>query len=253
MKRITSLLFFLLFISSIQLMAQAPKEISSEWKILSNKELMDMKNISMSGLPAYGLNGKLIKSKVAQEMMGSRDYIPQYFSDKAGNVVAFQLKKIPEEQKRMMEAFMASQKALEALIGTDAKNFKTTDMDGNAINLSDLKGSVVAVNFWFIGCKPCIMEMPELNDIVKKFEGENVKFIAVALDSKGSLRAFEEKREFNYNIIPDGRPVAKIYDIQGYPTHCIIDQEGKIQYFKSAYSPQTAHDLESTITRLLKK
>lgn len=159
---------------------------------------------------------------------------------------------MPAEQRKMMDEFMAHQKAQAALIGTDAKNFETTDMDGNSLNLSEMKGSIVAVNFWFIGCKPCIMEMPELNEIVKKFDGKNVKFIAVALDSKGSLRAFQEEREFNYNIVPNGRSVSKIYDIQGYPTHCIIDQEGKIQYFKSAYSPKTAHELESTIARLLK-
>lgn len=253
MKKFTPLLYLIIFISSAQLMAQAPKEISTEWKVLTNQELMDKKDLSMAGLPTYGLDGKLLKSKAAIKMINSMDYIPQYLKDNTGSVVAVQLIKMPEEQKRMIAEFMARQKELEALVGTDAKNFKTTDMDGNAINLSDMKGSVVAVNFWFIGCKPCIMEMPELNDIVKKFEGKDVKFIAVALDSKGSLRAFEEKREFNYNIIPDGRNVAQIYEIQGYPTHCIIDQEGKIQYFKSAYSPRTAHEIESTIAKLLNK
>lgn len=253
MKRFALVLLVLFFITSAQLMAQAPKEVSKAWKKLSNKEMMDIQNLSLKGLPIYGLDGKLLKGPILKEMMESRDYIPQYYGNEKGEVVALQLIKIPEEQKRMMEAFMASQKALEALIGTDAKSFEANDMDGNPVNLSDMKGTVVAVNFWFIGCKPCIMEMPELNNIVKKFEGENVKFIAVALDSKGSLRAFEEKREFNYNIIPDGRYVAQLYDIQGYPTHCIIDQEGKIQYFKSAYNPQTAHELESTITKLLKK
>lgn len=252
MKKITFLLSFLLSVSSIHLMAQTPKEISPEWKVLSNQELMNKKKLSMAKLPIYGLDGKLIKSETAQAMMESMDYIPQYYSDNAGDVVAVQLIKMPEAQKRRIAEFMARQKELEALVGTNAKHFEATDMDGNPINLSDMKGSVVAINFWFIGCKPCIMEMPELNDIVQKFEGENVKFIAVALDSKGSLRAFEEKRAFNYNIVPDGRSVAKIYDIQGYPTHCIIDQEGKIQYFKSAYSPQTAHELESKISELLK-
>lgn len=252
MKKISSTLLFLIIIASIQVKAQTPQQISSEWKVLSNQELMNKKNLSMAGLPIYGLDGKLIKTKVALEMTGSRDYLPQYLSDKAGKVVAVQLIKMPEAQKKMIAEFMARQKELEALVGTDAKNFVTTDMDGKPVNLSDMKGSVVAINFWFIGCKPCIMEMPELNDIVEKFEGKNVKFIAIALDSKASLKAFEEKREFNYNIIPDGRSVAQSYDITGYPTHCIVDQDGKIQYFKSAYSPQTAHELESKISELLK-
>ena len=253
MKKITILLFLFLSTSAAQLMAQAPKEMLKSWKKVSNSEMMDLQNDSLDDLPAYGLDGKLLKAKTADKMMESMDYIPQYYKNENGDIVAMQMIKMPDEQRKMMEQFMAQQKALEALIGTEAKGFKTTDMDGNSVNLSDMKGSVVAVNFWFIGCKPCIMEMPELNDMVKKFDGENVKFIAVALDSKGSLRAFEEKREFNYNIVPDGRSVAQLYNIQGYPTHCIIDQDGKIQYFKSAYSPQTAHELESTIERLLKK
>lgn len=252
MKKITILLSLFLFTSAVQLLAQAPKEMLKSWKKVSNSEMMDIQDSALGELPTYDLDGKLLKAKTVDEMMDSMDYIPQYYKNDEGAIVAIQLIKMPAEQRKMIEEFMASQKALEALIGTDAKNFKTTDMDGNAINLSDLKGSVVAINFWFIGCKPCIMEMPELNEIVEKFEGEKVEFIAVALDSKGSLRAFEEKREFNYNIVPDGRSVAHLYGIQGYPTHCIIDQEGKIQYFKSAYSPRTASELESTITRLLK-
>ena len=97
------------------------------------------------------------------------------------------------------------------------------------------------------------MEMPELNEIVSHFKGKNVKFLAIATDVKTQLVKFAQKRDFDYNVIPDGRALTSLYEISGYPTHCIVDQEGNIAYFKSAYSPQTAAELTATIEGLLEK
>lgn len=252
MKKAISLIFLLLICQSTLLKSQTKNEFPEGLKKLSMKELMDMGNLSTEGLPIYSIDGQLLDTNKAQEMMSSMEWVSDYYANKEGKLVALRLRKISDQEKAFMEQFREEQKKLEALIGTDAKVFETVDINGNSINLEDLKGSVVAINFWFIGCKPCIQEMPELNEIVEKFHGKDVKFIAIALDPKDKLKSFSEKRDFDYDIIPDGRTLASLYGITGYPTHCIVDQEGKIQYFKSAYSPQTASELESTITDLLK-
>ena len=45
-------------------------------------------------------------------------------------------------------------------------SFSAKDINGNKFKLKDLKGKVVVINFWFIGCKFCRTEIPELNEVV---------------------------------------------------------------------------------------
>lgn len=219
---------------------------------LTNKEMMDVMQSPPKGLTWYDVEGNKLSEKLAQGMTQGGDFVPEYYANADGKVVAVKFRKVTEQEKAMFASFRAEQERLATLVGTEAKDFETVDMDGNSIKLSDLKGEVVAINFWFVGCKPCIMEMPELNEIVKEFEGEEVKFVAIALDSKGAIEKFQEKHSFDYNIVPDGRKLAKHYEVSGYPTHCIVDKEGKIAYFKSAYSPMTATEITHTLEKLLK-
>ena len=44
--------------------------------------------------------------------------------------------------------------------------FKVKTIGGKRLTLAELQGKVVVINFWFIGCAPCISEMPALNKLV---------------------------------------------------------------------------------------
>jgi len=69
--------------------------------------------------------------------------------------------------------------------------FKSTDINNKKINLKDEKGKIIVLNFWFIDCAPCRMEMPDLNDLVEKYKGnDSVLFIAVALDTRSDIKDF---------------------------------------------------------------
>jgi tetratricopeptide (TPR) repeat protein len=50
-----------------------------------------------------------------------------------------------------------------------APDFSAIDLQGKTIRLADLKGKIVVINIWGIGCGPCIAEMPRLNELVKKY------------------------------------------------------------------------------------
>lgn len=254
MKKTCTLFFTLLLIFiPCFAQAQASKTLPADYKQMDMQAVMDLGPKAMAGVPFYGLNGELLSAEEGVRMMNNGEYRPEYFANAEGKLAAIKLRKITQQERDFFKQFEEEQKRMAALIGTEAQDFETTDMAGKPIRLSELRGSVVAINFWFIGCKPCIMEMPELNEIVHKYEGQDVKFIAIATDRKVSLEKFAQRKQFDYNIVPDGKSLTKLYEISGYPTHCIIDQEGKIAYFKSAYSPQTASDLESTIEQLLDK
>lgn len=254
MKNKAKLLLILTFsLLTAFLQAQTSKVFPDNLKKMSMQDVMSLGNDAMKDIPVYDLKGKLIDEDNPQPEGWEMDYGRDYFADANGKLVAMKLRELTEQERGFITRFKEMQAKLAALIGTPAKQFETVDMEGNSVSLEDMKGSVVAINFWFIGCKPCIMEMPELNEIVSHFEGENVKFLAIALDSKEQLAKFANEKTFDYNVIPKGKELATLYEVSGYPTHCIVDQEGNIAYFKSAYSPQTASELTATIENLLKK
>ena len=128
--------------------------------------------------------------------------------------------------------------------------FSVSDLEGNSYSLDALQGQVVVLNFWFIQCKPCVQEMPELNELVKKYE-DKVVFLAFALNEASALKAFLKKRDFDYHIIPESQAVAEAYGVEGYPTHVVIDLKGKVTYRTMGLSPFTIQELESSIKQSL--
>jgi thiol-disulfide isomerase/thioredoxin len=138
--------------------------------------------------------------------------------------------------------------------GAEFKPFKTTDIENQKINLKETRGKVVVLNFWFIDCAPCRKEMPDLNDMVEAFKGnDSVLFISIALDPKAKLEEFLKAFTFRYKVIDNGRFLAEKYGIKSYPTHVIIDQEGKVAFHTMGLGPQTVYWIRKTITGLLEK
>src|SRR5690606_15334260 len=68
-----------------------------------------------------------------------------------------------------------NQKVIEAEIKNDKFPFNELVLNnGDTINLSELKGKVVLLDFWYRGCLPCIKAIPELNELQKEFEDDLV-------------------------------------------------------------------------------
>ena len=121
-----------------------------------------------------------------------------------------------------------------------------TDIEGNTYNWEELHGKIVVVKFWFLNCKPCIKEIPQLNSIVKSYaDKSDVVFLSFALDGEESLRSFKNKKEYLYSIISNKSYVWNTLGIRVYPTHMIINRQGKVDYVGSTKK------LKTTIEKLL--
>lgn len=132
--------------------------------------------------------------------------------------------------------------------------FNTRDMNNNKVELKNTTGKITVLNFWFINCSPCRMEIPDLNDLVDSFRNnDKVQFIAVALDDKGSLKDFLKTTPFKYRIVDNGKFIADKYGISSYPTHVIIDGDGKVYFHTMGLASNTVHWLNKSIKELLAK
>jgi thiol-disulfide isomerase/thioredoxin len=202
-------------------------------------------------IPIYTLEGKRVQGMEMAQMLMSGEYAPDIYVDENKETKAFVLRKATEEDKKRLAERRQSIKTSSERVGKSAKPFSVKDLKGNSYSLEELKGKIVIINFWFIGCKPCIMEMPELNKLVKKYAGKDVVFLGFALDEEAQLNTFLKKKEFLYNIIPNSENIIKEYGINSFPTHFIIDKASKIVHSTNGLSQNTVTDLDKKIESLL--
>lgn len=114
--------------------------------------------------------------------------------------------------------------------GVRFPEFNFTDLQGNIYTNETIKGKTIIVKTWFINCKACIAEFPELNEFVEKHQQRNdLIFLSLALDTESKLKEFLQKKDFNYQVIANQRDfIEKKLSLQLYPTHIIVDKNGSV-------------------------
>jgi peroxiredoxin len=168
------------------------------------------------------------------------------------------LKEIYQKRNESTEGFDAylsqalkKQKPLGSEEKEPAPDFDVKNLEGESLRLSDLKGKVIVLNFWFIGCAPCQVEMPGLNTLTEEFKDKDVVFIAFALDDADALKEFLKVKEFKYLIVPKSGKIVADYGVKVYPTHVLIDQKGKIAFMLTGGSEDRHEQLRPLIANLL--
>ena len=136
-------------------------------------------------------------------------------------------------------------------MGATAPKFNGTDLKGNPVDLDNLKGKLVILNFWFTGCAPCMQEIPELNSLVDKYKDDNsVVFLAITYDSPAQVKSFLSRKDFKFNQLAGRADVIKQYGINGYPTSMVIDKTGSIAFSLTTYDGTNVQQLDGVIGAL---
>ncbi len=113
--------------------------------------------------------------------------------------------------------------------GQTAPTFKTRDINNDLLDIEQKRGKVLVFNFWFIGCGGCVYEIPDLNKMVEHFkDNKNVEFYAFTGDFKSQVKKFQNRKQFDFTIVPKAEVVNHLYGVNAFPTTLIIDAEGKI-------------------------
>jgi peroxiredoxin len=187
------------------------------------------------------------------KIMSSRDYIPEVYIDSNKEVKAFVLRRATAmEKSQMIEMEMEDDMSGKSdLIGKKAIPFSVSDIAGNRFDLDDLKGKVIVLNFWFVECKPCVMEMPDLNKLVEKYKGSEVVFLGLAINEKPAIETFLKTTTFNYTIIPDAKAAIRSYNINAFPAHIVIDRNSTVSFSTTGLAPNTIETIDGIIKSLL--
>ncbi|MBC6111794.1 TlpA family protein disulfide reductase [Pedobacter fastidiosus] len=135
--------------------------------------------------------------------------------------------------KGLMEIGLYSPKTEEiipVLVNLDGIKFK--DEKGKIIDLSDLKGKVIFLNFWATWCPPCRAEMPSLNKLYSLFKNDpNVVFIFA--DADGDLvksAKFMLNRKFEMPVYKVESNIPEQIFAGSLPTTVIFDKQGRLSF-----------------------
>ena len=106
---------------------------------------------------------------------------------------------------------------------------------GEAISSTQLEGVITVMNFWYAGCAPCRIEMPELIELQTEFLSEGVQFIGVNVrDSAETSLAFARRIDMNFPSVMDAKTGSVVLGFTGVvtpqavPTTLVIDAEGNV-------------------------
>ncbi len=94
--------------------------------------------------------------------------------------------------------------SLKEIISGHDKETVFRDQHDQIVNYKTFQDKVILLDFWFIRCPPCIVDLPGLDLLNQKINSEDFEIITFANDSMPEIRkTLLSKRDFNFRIIPN--------------------------------------------------
>ena len=116
--------------------------------------------------------------------------------------------------------------------GRNAPELARTDLAGKPVDLKDLRGRVVLVNFWATWCDPCREEMPSIERLRSKMAGRPFEVVTVNYgEAPERIREFIQRHRITLPVWldPDKRSAAD-WSAGGLPMTFLVDAEGRLRY-----------------------
>lgn len=139
--------------------------------------------------------------------------------------------------------------------GQQVPAFTVKMFDGTTVNIQDLKGKVVLVNFWATWCPPCRQELTRVQkDIIDRFKSRDFVFLPISRQEKyETVKAFREKTGYTFPMgLDTDRKVFSLFATESIPRNFLIGKDGKIVFMEIGYSEESFQKLIQEIEKALK-
>lgn len=138
--------------------------------------------------------------------------------------------------------------------GKQAPDWTLTTTTGDTVRLSDFRGKVVLLDFFFKSCAPCCAAMPWLQRLHEKYEERGLVMVGIDpfdASQKEVVASFMSLHGINYTVVFADREVTKAYGVNSYPTLFLIDRTGKIVKVQLGYLQQREEEMERQLETML--
>ena len=125
-----------------------------------------------------------------------------------------------------------------------------TAVDGRQVDVSQLRGKVILVDFWASWCPPCMREVPVIRAAYEKLHGRGFEVVGISLDdNKNDLLATIAKEKIAWPQFYDPKGgehrLAKQFGIEEIPVMWLLDKSGKLREIDAT------ENLEPKVEKLL--
>ncbi len=157
-------------------------------------------------------------------------------------------------------AVASAQHPEDAFVGQKAPEIKGGDAWINTapLNLEQLRGKVVLIDFWAFDCPYCAETMPHVKELYDKYGKDGLVVIGVhtpRIDYEKDIPKIKEavvKKGIKYPVVVDNKyEIWSDYLCNTWPSHFVVDQNGVIQLSHSG--TERYEDTEKLIKKLLGK
>lgn len=127
-------------------------------------------------------------------------------------------------------------------LGDTMGDYTVTDVNGVTYRFSDLlkEKRAIVLNFWFIGCTPCKIEFPYLDEAYRNYS-EDIELLAINCvgESEADIADFAVENDLSFPVVPGDVAWESAMRIQGYPTTVVIDRNGIVSLIHTGYIDST--------------
>lgn len=254
------------------------------WNLYMNEIVHDFSDVSQRDLTASiyfaqwqstrsvflpmidGNNGFAMLAKQERNRLTDKiltHYVLDYYRDfKNGDSILNASTKIVKDE---VWSSMLSEYADSQLAGSKGFDFKLEDIEGNPVSLTDFRGKLVFIDFWYTGCAACgSFYRNDLKPVEEHFStNPNIVFISISADivkenwrnSLNTQSYTSTKMKNVRNLYTDGKgkghPVITNYKVTSYPRPIIIDPNGKI--YKADRLQIRSEELIDIMSKAVKK
>ncbi len=194
------------------------------------------------------------------------DELEKQLSEKLPNMLKQAAKYLASLPYKKRDVFIPSSKKTKIKTGKKERTLKKFqgnpeppelklfDLNKKLIDLKELSGQVVLVNFWASWCPPCVHEMPSMQKLQNRFfsKGFTILGVNMAEDEKTVRQFLNSKVNVQFPVLFDNEGAAlKKWGVFAFPTSYIIDKKGKIRYAIFGSVDWEKQSIVKKITQLL--